>query len=69
MSNKRKSQNSNSDNLILNIAGVISLIGVTRATFNRLRDTEDFPKSINTAGRSLWSKASIMEWLNARKCN
>ncbi|WP_432034202.1 helix-turn-helix transcriptional regulator [Streptomyces antibioticus] len=55
------------DDLLVSLAGVAALAGVTRAAVSNWRRRHDFPKPVMTAGRTVWVVRTEAEtWLAAR---
>lgn len=53
---------------LLTIKEISKLLGLSRATFWRLRTNGDFPKGISlTQHCTRWSSADIEEWLESKK--
>jgi predicted DNA-binding transcriptional regulator AlpA len=48
---------------------VLDYLGITRATLDRLRELEDFPKPYrySAGGRLVWALAELEAWLNSRR--
>lgn len=52
---------------LVNLAGVATLAGVTRAAVSNWRRRHDFPAPVMTAGRTVWVVRTEAEtWLNTR---
>ena len=55
------------DDKILSVREVCALLGMARATFNRLRDRGEFIPPIQLSpGRVGWWRSDVLQWLDAR---
>lgn len=55
------------DDKILSVREVCALIGMSRATFNRMRDRGEFIPPIRLSpGRVGWWKSDVLRWLDNR---
>jgi len=52
----------------MRMAEIIKELGISRATFWRLREREDFPKGIKITSRTIiWRVRDVEEWLLSKE--
>lgn len=56
------------ENTLLNRKQVVAATGLSRATIDRMRKADSFPKPLQISTRRVaWTSRSIREWLESRE--